>query len=225
MTLFPLQCRLGAFSFCYREKTPVAIETEVKISIGDAPEFVRSLGRMNPVETAPRHFEDNFLLDYPDRRMYSKRSLVRVRMTDHGSFLTFKGQPREAGKFKSREEVESRVEDGLAVLRVLKELGLRTWFRYQKYRHEYKVSASGIAGAVVIVAVDETPIGNFVEFEGTEAGIQEIAAAMGFSEADYLRDSYYALYSQSCNERGVPAEDMVFPPGSQCGPGGCGREF
>ncbi len=199
-------------------------ETEIKILIGDAPEFVRRLGRLNPVETAARHFEDNFILDYPDRRMYSRQSLVRVRLTDHGSFLTFKGQPHEAGRFKSREEVESRVEDGQAVLRVLEELGLITWFRYQKYRQEYEVSASGVPDVVVSIAVDETPIGNFVEFEGTEAGIREIAAAMGFAETDYLRDSYHALYSRSCHERGVPAENMVFSPGSHCEPGGRGRE-
>jgi len=89
------------------------------------------------------------------------------------------------------------------MLYVLERLGFTVWFRYQKYREEF-----GARDA--IVALDETPIGTFVEIEGSEAAITEMAVALGRSEADYLLDSYRGLYVQHCEASGTPVGDMVF---------------
>jgi len=77
------------------------------------------------------------------------------------------------------------------------------WFRYQKYREEF-----GYQDA--IVALDETPIGIFVEVEGSEAAIRQMAAALGRSDGDYILDSYRGLFVRHCEEHGVPCTDMVF---------------
>jgi hypothetical protein len=42
--------------------------------------------------------------------------------------------------------------------------------------------------------IDETPIGTFFEIEGDLAGIQAAAAGLGYSRADYITDSYVALF-------------------------------
>ena len=55
--------------------------------------------------------------------------------------------------------VRNRVGDGEVVQHVLEELGLHVWFRYEKYREEY-------AAEDVTIAIDETPVGTFVEIEG-----------------------------------------------------------
>ena len=67
---------------------------------------------------------------------------------------------------KVREELETVVGDGEVLLRVFGELGLHVWFRYEKYREEFSHED-------VIVAIDETPVGVFVEIEGTENGIAD----------------------------------------------------
>jgi adenylate cyclase class 2 len=88
-------------------------------------------------------------------------------------------------------------------LRILETLGFHVWFRYEKYRQEF-------AKDDVIVAIDETPIGTFVELEGGEQGIVSAARALGRGQADYLTDSYRGLFLQYCHERGVTATDMLF---------------
>ena len=104
---------------------------------------------------------------------------------------------------KIREELETVVGDGEVVLRVLDELGLKVWFRYEKYREEF-------AHEDVIVAIDETPVGVFVEIEGSEAGIASMAQALGRSQDDYLVDSYRALFVSAPRASGLSATDMVF---------------
>ena len=87
------------------------------------------------------------------------------------SLLTFKG-PVQPSAMKLREELETAVGDGTLMLRLLEELGFRVWFRYQKYREEFALDD-------VIVAVDETPVGTYVEIEGGERGIATATEALG----------------------------------------------
>jgi hypothetical protein len=58
----------------------------------------------------------------------------------------------------------------------------------------------------VEVVVDETPIGAFLEIEGEVEAIHAAAAALGFGPADYIRDSYAALFAASGG-----TGDMLFP--------------
>src|SRR4029077_17540420 len=98
----------------------------------------------------------------------------------------FKG-PGYPGSMKVRDEYESTVGDGDVMLHILEELGFRVSFRYEKYREEYT------AGDVT-VAIDETPVGTFVEIEGSETGILTLSAALGRSPADFVLESYRGLF-------------------------------
>jgi adenylate cyclase class 2 len=102
-----------------------------------------------------------------------------------------------------REEQETIVGDGEVLLRIFEELGLHVWFRYEKYREEFSHED-------VIVAIDETPVGVFVEIEGVEQSIEAMAAALGRSRADYVVDSYRSLFLQHRQAFGLAASDMVF---------------
>jgi len=92
--------------------------------------------------------------------------------------------------------------DGEVIIRILESLGYRVWFRYQKYREEFSFGD-------VVVAVDETPVGTFVELEGTERGIQTTAAALGRSASDYVIESYRTLFVRHCEAQGIPVTDML----------------
>jgi len=62
------------------------------------------------------------------------------------------------------------------------------------------------------VELDVTPIGVFVELEGSPRVIDRAARLLGWGPADYITKSYRALYLDACRHRGLPARDMVFRP-------------
>jgi adenylate cyclase class 2 len=101
------------------------------------------------------------------------------------------------------------------VLEILGEIGLQTWFRYQKYREMYAVRSPGAGKERALIAVDETPVGNYIEIEGSEHAIREIAAALGFHESEFLRESYYALYLKFCRECDITPGHMTFTAGQE----------
>jgi adenylate cyclase class 2 len=108
---------------------------------------------------------------------------------------------------KVRPEHETGVDDGASLARALDGLGYRAWFRYQKYREEYR-------GPDVVVAIDETPVGTYVEVEGEEAGILAMTHALGYTPAQFLLDSYRGLFTLHGPARGLTGRDMLFsdPP-------------
>jgi adenylate cyclase class 2 len=179
-----------------------ALEREIKLRF-DTPEAARAavLG-IGAVPLRARRLQEDSLLDTAEGFLAHKRSALRVRMETGRTFLTFKG-PVQPSTMKLREEIETTVGDGPVVLRVLEELGFRIWFRYQKYREEFALEE-------VTVALDETPVGTFVELEGTDRGIAAAAAALGRGPDDFVLESYRGLFIQQCEALGVPVTDMLF---------------
>ncbi len=148
-----------------------------------------------------RRLQRDALLDTPDGRLVAAGTTLRVRDDGGRAILTYKG-PLLGGPVKAREEIETAAGDPAALLAILAPLGFTPTFRYEKFREEFS-----IAGA--IVAVDETPIGAFIEIEGEEAVIHTVARQLGFSRDDYVTGSYRSLFLSS-TARPAGARDMIF---------------
>ncbi len=116
------------------------------------------------------------------------------------------------GRYKIREELEARVDDPEQLQWILEALGLRGWFRYEKYRTSYQPPAGQRWAAGLAVELDETPIGVFLELEGPPEAIDRAARLLGYGPADYITKSYLALYLDQCRKLGLSAGDMLFPP-------------
>ena len=58
--------------------------------------------------------------------------------------------------------------------------------------------------------MDETPIGVYLEFEGSTAWIARAAYQLGFVEKDYITSCYARLYIEWCEARGVEPSNMLF---------------
>jgi adenylate cyclase class 2 len=178
------------------------VEREIKLAFESAEAAKAAIVATGATPLLGRRLQEDALLDTDDQQLRTRGCALRVRVEGGKSRLTFKGPP-QPGIMKLREELETVVGDGEILLRVLRELGLTVWFRYEKYREEF-------AYEDVIVAIDETPVGVFVEIEGSEGGIATMAQALGRSQDDYLVDSYRSLFLQHREARGLDGQDMVF---------------
>jgi adenylate cyclase class 2 len=178
------------------------MEREIKLRFDNAEVARAAVAAVDATPLRGRRLQEDCLLDTDDELLRRQRSVLRIRMEAGKSLLTFKG-PVQPSLMKLREELETVVGDGTLLLRIFEALGFHVWFRYEKYRQEF-------AKDDVIVAIDETPIGTFVELEGGEQGIVSAALALGRGQADYVTDSYRGLFLQYCHERGVSATDMLF---------------
>jgi adenylate cyclase class 2 len=129
-------------------------------------------------------------------------SLLRVRRIGRGATLTYKGPRRILRGAKARTEMETEVGEGATLLKVLQRIGLRPVFRYQKYRTVYRFAS-------VLVALDETPIGNYIEVEGSPEGIVRISRKLGFEREDFDSRSYYELFVAYRRTHRLPSKDMI----------------
>src|SRR5687768_9578750 len=189
------------------QMTAIALEREIKLRFDSVDEAHAAVLATGATPLLGRRLQEDSLLDTETEELRRRRCVLRVRVENGKSRLTFKG-PVQPSIMKLREEIETVVGDGEILLRVFEELGLHVWFRYEKYREEF-------AHEDVIIAVDETPVGIFVEIEGSENGIASTAAVLGRSPADYIVDSYRALFLQHREECGGAGPDMVFDAGGE----------
>jgi adenylate cyclase class 2 len=214
----------------------MATEIEIKLAIRDGKKLARALKRLGakPVNAkAPRMHEMNLIFDTPDGGLAKHGQLLRIRTetpaaAKKGSkskvagrtLLTFKSPPEELAigdlgpaadrRHKVREEIETELTDGATIRRIFEGLGLRGWFRYEKYRTTYVLPGRHGWAKGLLIEVDETPIGVFVELEGGAAAIDRAAKELGYSARDYVLKNYLVLYLEECKRRGESPKDMLF---------------
>jgi adenylate cyclase class 2 len=186
-------------------------ETEIKLRVEDPKQVRRRITELGfrPVEA--RHFESNYLFDFPDQRLRKARRLLRLRFVADQALLTFKGAPLRSRDYKIRREIETNVEDGHQLREILHNLGLREVFCYEKFRTVYAPRGKREVSETPHLVYDETPIGNFLELEGPGGWIDAVARQLGYSRQDYITESYAALYRKSCLEEGKKLGNMIFP--------------
>ena len=176
------------------------LEIEIKLRVGPPAPWREKLIALGAEVKSPRGLERNLVFDTPRRRLRKNGMLLRLRRSPGRSVLTLKTPVPGAAGYKVRRETEVDVADFAATAAILGGIGFRPVFTYEKYREVFLVGGVG-------VMLDETPIGNFLEIEGDPAGIDALAAQLGFARGDYLTDSYHRLFLLSGR-----SGDMVFAP-------------
>jgi adenylate cyclase, class 2 len=179
-------------------------ETEIKLPVRDARSARRLLRSAGFRVSHRRVFEANTVFDTPKLTLRKSGRLLRVRVAGRRATLTYKGAA-QPGKHKSREELEIDLPGAQPMSRILDRLDFRPTFRYEKYRTEFE--QPGRKGVAVL---DETPIGVYLELEGAPEWIDRAAKRLGYSEDDYILDSYGGLYLAWCKARRCKPGDMVF---------------
>lgn len=182
------------------------VETEIKFRVDDIPGLAALLQAAGFTLQTPRSFESNVLYDTPDRHLRAHTEILRIRSYAGRWTLTHKRLP-DVGPgedtHKHRIETETEVSDGDALIQVFHSLGLVAAFRYEKWRTEWH---DGEGHCVV----DETPIGNYAELEGSAEWIDRIAASLGVQPSSYITLSYGRLFDLWREQNSSSAQDLTF---------------
>lgn len=184
------------------------VETEIKLRVrGGFTKIRHSLRKLGFRIIKHRALESNTLFDNSKRSLRKNGKLIRVRRVANHTLLTYKGAAQPS-RYKRRREIEIDLPRSAPINAILTQIGYHPVFRYEKFRTEYsKRSQEGK------VLVDETPIGNYLELEGSPRWIDRTAKLLGFSKSDYITRSYGYLYLAYCRERRTRPKDMLFKRG------------
>lgn len=200
-------------------------EREIKLRIEDFPALRRRLAQLGARVVRSRVHERNALFDTAERSLARREQLLRIRTesaVSRGrkdtprSLVTFKGPVVRSSsrkgreRHKVREEIELEVSDAKALATIFEGVGMRGWFQYEKFRTTFRLPASKSWAKGLLIELDETPIGVFLELEGPARAIDRAAKALGFEKRDYILANYMILYREYCGSRGVDPGDMLF---------------
>src|SRR5438309_12081493 len=177
-------------------------EIEIKFRIENLRDLNRRLRAAGLRRITPRTHEMNALYDLPGQPLRKRGELLRLRQYGKEWFLTHKSKG-VAGRHKTRRELETGVTDGEMMHAILCALGYQPTFRYEKFRAEW----SDGRGHVV---VDETPIGNFGEIEGSPQWIDRTAKQLGIERQLYITQTYAELFFEWQQSTHSNAKEMTF---------------
>ena len=179
------------------------VEQEMKIPAVDLDPVRDRLRARGGRLLIPRALEDNWVLDDAQGALARSGRLLRVRRAGPSCWLTLK----EPGSFhegvKSRVEIETPVESAERTLAILAGLGFQPVRRYQTRRETWSLDR-------IIVALDETPAGNFVEVEGPSEHLAAAAGDLGLDPRSAVQGTYLDVWTAYRALHPAAPADMVF---------------
>jgi adenylate cyclase class 2 len=220
---------VGALASGEQAEDGMGKEREIKLRIEDLPALRRALTKLGALVVRPRVHELNAVFDTPEFDLAKHEHLLRIRTETAGpsrgrtsragtrALVTFKRPVPAAGsngkseRHKVREEIELEVSDEKALARIFEALGLNAWFRYEKFRTTFRLPGSRRWAKGLLIELDETPIGAFLELEGPAGAIDRAAQALGFETKDYILANYMVLYREYRRHHRKRAILMLFP--------------
>jgi adenylate cyclase class 2 len=215
-----------------------AREVETKLRVPNPADLRSRLRDLRAVQIVPRTYESNILYDTPAKKFLNSDRMLRLRFEQPArhaarapfphpgpAILTYKepiaqpgrpkatlGNPKSKPRLKIREELEVHIPDALQLSRLLEALGLRPAFRYEKFRTTFALP--GIP--LLKIELDETPLGLFLELEGSPRDIERAASLLGYRSRDFIASSYGALYLADCRRRRKKPSHLVFSRKKLC---------
>lgn len=175
------------------------LEIEIKIKIEDDFAVVKT--KLQEMKAELFHKRALEIDEYFDARGTLQKGDEVLRLRDR-SVLTYKGPQQKRQNMKVREELEVIVGDGSKLEQILGKLGYTLSDKKEKYRETYLLDHTK-------VSLDETPMGNYLEIEGEKGNVAKVARRLGFTERDYIKESYTALWKDYAKQRKIKGS-MVF---------------
>ncbi len=179
---------------------PLEIELKVRV---ESHEPLRMRLRAEGAEFVATVLESNRIYDRPEGSLRRAGCGLRVRSSrvlegsGGGAKMTFKG-PATRGVFKTREEVEVRVDDADAAGELLERLGFTRRLEYEKRRERWRL------GECIVELDEPARLGLFVEIEGPgDKVIRNVQERLGLGSFEHVSTSYVEMAVRYCEEHGI----------------------
>jgi len=178
-------------------------EIEVKFLLKDYSALMQKISALHLPCSQERIHEFNLRYDLPDGSLVAQKQVLRLRK-DTQARLTFKGPGVMEEDVLLRKEIEVEVSDFDTTNRLLEALGYKVVMMYEKFRANYLMDN-------LVLSVDETPLGLFIELEGeSPAQVRKAADALGLDWEARINLSYSALLNIFNQSSGHTFRDLSY---------------
>jgi adenylate cyclase class 2 len=179
-------------------------ETEVKFFVNDLKRIQLRLHELKAQLNQPRVHEINLRFDNANGDLRREFKVLRLRKDTEAKF-TFKGPGEEyEGCVIRRREIEFTVGDFEQAAQFLEALGFEPILFYEKFRETYEFNG-------VHIMLDELPYGNFVEIEGDDVSMLQMAAArLGLNWEVMVKAGYHAIFERAVDKYNLDPAQLSF---------------
>lgn len=194
--------------------TKKPIETEVKIKINThIAKMITSTLHNAALKPKKHHIETNIIFDTKKLSLKKSKQVLRVRYIEPigggcslNPEITFKKKARRKNGISSRVEINIRLcgnNDIAATLELLKGLGFKPTFMYEKIRCSYELNKT-------LIEIDEIPmLGYFLEIEGKPKHIEASLKWLNLEYVPRCESSYINLLRDCINKKKIKNDVAV----------------
>jgi adenylate cyclase class 2 len=181
------------------------IETELKFETNE-PEKVLSVLISLGAKTISRNKQKTIRFDTSNHDLEQKGVFIRVRSEGDENTITLKEKIGNDETVRQRKETEFKIEDLDKMSYIIEKLGFDYVLIMEKYRIELTYKDSHIC-------IDEMPFGFYVEIEGEETDINNIAHELGFKPEEKIIVTYWDLFEDWKKDKDIQGQNIVFGEG------------
>ncbi len=146
------------------------IEVEIKSPINDPEEIAEKLIKKLNAKFIKNVFQKDIYLQHPSRNFAETDEAVRIRSSEEGTQLTYKG-PKIDPLSKTREELCVNVDNYEIILKIFERLGFTPVAEVIKHRKIFQIEEN------IVASVDQVQgLGNFLELETETSDSAQVEA-------------------------------------------------
>lgn len=186
------------------------VEVELKFEIAPTIKTLlpARLKRLGFKKFQDHVFEKTVMYDNNDHLMQTSDGRLRLRSNGKTVELSYK-KPLSRKGIKREIEYETEVADQTMMEKILKAAGFHPTTSYERYRTLWIKNN-------IKVTIDEYPFATFLEIEGDQSTIKQVAVELGFDLKNNLTDSCDTLFTKWRIAHGLtPTPHMVFDESSR----------
>lgn len=172
------------------------IEIELKYVVDNLGKLQKRLIAMGAMMSKDRRFELSVMYDNAAGLMQETDGRIRVRQSGNQIEFCYK-KPLTREGIKQEIEHEVTVSALEPLIDILTAMDYHSTTSYERYRTELRYRD-------VKVTLDEYPFAHYIEFEGQERDITQLAIELGFSQEKNLTASCDTLFTEWRKDRGLP---------------------